>query len=98
MDATRVKCLVCSREGLRANFEVIKLTEAERLVVQDPLDEYCYCKPCWRALSDPVMGPNILSGIADMHLSRAGVRDAKERSAKFRTALSSRALSQRNRQ
>lgn len=95
---TPLKCLLCSKTGPRKGFETFRLTDAERAAIENPLDEYTYCHACWRLLSHPVHGANIISGIAQMHLTRAGVRDASERTEKFKSALISKAQARKNRQ
>lgn len=93
---TPVKCLICSKKGPKSAFEIVVLSPAERDIVQNPLDEYTYCKACWNLLSDPVHGSNIIGGIANMHLTKVGVRDASERASKFKSALLSKAVARKN--
>lgn len=87
MAISRVKCLLCSKEGSREAFQVIVLTPKEREIVSNPLDEYCYCKQCYNLLSHRVHGPAILSGVAQMHLTNLGVSNPYERASKFKEAL-----------
>lgn len=86
------KCLVCEKEKDAAVCHIIVLTEEERAHVENPQDEYVYCKPCWRILSDPVSGPALMSGIAQHHLRDAGVAEADTLALKFRQELTARAL------
>ncbi len=96
MGTPSIKCLICSKQGPRSAFEVVVLSETERKIVPNPLDEYTYCKGCWNLLSDPVHGSNVIGGIANMHLAKAGVRDASERASKFKSALLSKAVARKN--
>lgn len=90
-----MKCLVCSRE-CGAQAKVIVLTDAERLLVPNPLDQYVYCLPCWGVLADPRTGPALMSGIAQHHLKELGVANVGEKVARYRADLTSKALHNEN--
>lgn len=75
---------------------VIVLTEAERQVIANPLDEYTYCRPCWQVLSNPQTAPALISGIARHSLHQLGVDNADELAEKFRQDLAERATTRRS--
>jgi hypothetical protein len=75
---------------------IIVLSEAERQQVADPLDEYPYCRPCWKILSDPVTAPALISGIARHRLQRIGVDRADQLADKFRSDLAELAKTRRS--
>lgn len=54
---------------------------------KEVLDEYPYCKPCWKVISDPIAGPNLMKGLAQTHLRRLGVSNAEELAEKYHTGL-----------
>jgi hypothetical protein len=85
-------CLICGVEKNREALHVIVLTEEERAQVPNPLDEYTYCKPCWKVLSDPRTAPALISGIAQHRLAELGVSRADEMAEKLRSKLTDRAL------
>ena len=82
-----VDCLVCGRSRAREDCHIVVLTPAEREVIDRPLDEYVYCKPCWGVLSDPIASPALISGIVQHHLRKIGVPNAEELSSKYRASL-----------
>ena len=88
---SNVKCLVCSAQRPREMCHIIKLTVEERHLLrqegQEVLDEYVYCKPCWKVLSDPVNGPSLMKGLAQADLRRLGVSNAEEWATKYFTRL-----------
>lgn len=85
-------CLVCGRGAPRETSEVIVLTDEEKAQLPEPLDEYVYCKPCWKVLSDPLSGPALMSGIAQHHFRLLGVSNAEELAARYRSLLTTRAV------
>lgn len=85
------KCLICGGEREREDCHIIVLSEEERAHVPEPLDEYVYCKPCWKVISDPTAGPSLMSGIASHYLRRIGV-SKPEVLDRFKAALTSRAV------
>lgn len=92
MNAT---CLICQRSRPRESCHVIVLTEAERAQVPDPRDEYVYCKPCWKVLSDPVQGASLMGGLAQHYLQHLGVEGVSERVTRFRDKLIARSKAPR---
>lgn len=86
------ECLLCERPHPEAGCHIIVLTEQERAQVQNPLERYVYCKPCWKVLSDPVTSPVLMSGVVLQHLRQLGVERAEELAANYRQALSARAV------
>lgn len=88
----QVICGVCRRLFDRGNCEVIVPTEKERAALQSPLDEYVFCKPCYRVSSDPTTAPDLMAGIMQHHLRRIGVGNAERLSEKYRAALLAKAV------
>lgn len=89
-------CLVCGAEKKREHMHIIVLTEAERNLLSESLDEYLYCQPCWGVLSNPATAPALMSGIARHHLHQAGVSQADQQADKFRQDLADRATNRRS--
>ena len=75
-----VECGICGRERERRTCKVIKVTEAERQQITDigqtPLDEYIYCNPCWRAISNRLTGPQLMKGLFLVRMRHLGVPNA----------------------
>jgi hypothetical protein len=89
-------CIVCGSEKSREDMHVITLTEAERQLLAESREEYVYCQPCWRVLSDPATAPALMSGIARHRLRQAGVDNADQLANKFRQDLAARAITRRS--
>lgn len=87
-DATEeVACIVCKRVRPRGQCHVIELTAKERTAVQDmghdPLDEYVYCRPCWKNISNPISGPAFMRSLFEILLNRGGVENAEAIAKQF---------------
>ncbi len=89
-------CMVCGAPGRREDQHIVTLTESERELLNEPLEEYQYCKPCWGILSNPATAPALMSGIARHRLRQAGVEAADQLADKFRQDLATRALTRRS--
>lgn len=89
-------CIVCGAPGKRESQHIIVLTEAERILLAESQEEYVYCQPCWRILSDPATAPALMSGIARHRLRQSGVDNADQLAEKFRQDLMARALTRRS--
>lgn len=72
----KVECGVCNRKVNQTDCEVIKLTEQEKkLAGEGAPDTMVYCKPCWRALTDPTTGPQVGRGLFLTLARQLGVRN-----------------------
>ena len=76
-------CAVCGRE--RDIAETVHVSEAMRAAYPSITlpNEYHYCSPCWRLLSDQERGARLLSGMLQSHLSSKGHLDAQAPAKKF---------------
>jgi hypothetical protein len=74
-------CAVCGAAKQRAHCTVIVLTEDEKASMENPPDEYVYCKPCWKVLSDPVNSTALMKGLTQAKLRSLGVDDDRAESA-----------------
>lgn len=74
-------CGLCGTGRPRGSCHVIAITPEERQQIrqmgQQPMNEYIYCKPCWRILSDPATGPSVIKGLVQARLRQLGVEDAE---------------------
>ena len=90
-----VVCVVCGRSQSRGQCEVIEPTAKERLGIEEmgqkPLDEYIYCRPCWKNLSHPVSGPAFMGSLFEVMLSRSGVVNAEMLAKRYHAWLANRA-------
>jgi len=62
-----MKCGVCSREWPKEHCRTIVLTAVERAYVMAATggaapDEYVYCNPCWKLLSNRQQGAQFIAG------------------------------------
>lgn len=71
-----MKCLICETSSKMVEYKTFELTEAEKKELEEPLEAYVYCQPCWRVLSDPVQGPALMKGLAQQRLRLLGVSPA----------------------
>ena len=89
--ADKLVCLICQAKRPRNNCHVVKLTVEERHLLRQEgreiLEEYPYCLPCWRMISDPVSGPALLKGLAQAHLRGLGVSNAEELATNYYNGL-----------
>jgi hypothetical protein len=89
---SKVTCLVCAKECDRKHTHIVVLSEQERKHLNKPRDEYIYCVPCWRVLSDPKTAPDFISGLMLLNLRQLGVPNAKELSTKLKHWLIARSV------
>ena len=86
-----VQCAVCQRPKVRNSCEIIRLTREEKESIRKlggtPPDEYFYCKPCWRIITDRQKGADLQKGIIQVGLQRIGVSNAEEVADKYRKKL-----------
>jgi hypothetical protein len=80
-----VVCVLCRRDWPRKDSKCFTLTDEEKkcLPSVEVLDEYVYCGPCWKVLSDPKRGPALLQGLTEGGLKQLGVNGAEEYANKF---------------
>lgn len=86
-----LQCGVCGANRPRKSCHIIVLTEAERqklIALKQPVrDEYVYCRPCWRVLSDRVSAPALIKGLTLAHLRNLGVSNAEGLAQRFYVRL-----------
>lgn len=87
-------CVVCGRGRQRSECEVLKLSVEEKMAIrsmgQKPLDEVVYCRPCHRLMADPTRAADLLAGMILMRLRAAGVKNADQLAAKFKSEIAAR--------
>lgn len=75
-------CGLCGAGRPRGSCHIIALTPEEKQQLkamgQKPQNEYIYCKPCWKTLSNPASGPSVIKGLVQSRLQQLGVRDAEK--------------------
>lgn len=71
-----MKCLICETTSKMVDYKVFQLTDEEKAEIDNPLEDYVYCQPCWRVLSDPIQGPSLMKGLAQQRLRLLGVSPA----------------------
>jgi hypothetical protein len=85
------KCGVCGRSFSEPGCHIITLTDEEKQELRSrgetPLEEYVFCKPCWKTLSDPVSGPAFGRGLIQQQLQQFGVGGAEKAAARFHAKL-----------
>jgi len=89
-------CLICSKDCTENQAHIIKLTAQEREFLlksgSKPLEQYTYCKPCWRILSDPATAPDFISGLVHLNLRKIGVSNAKDLAERYKHWLAKHAV------
>lgn len=84
-------CIICGRERSQEDCKTIRPTsqelEAFRTRGVIPKEEYTYCLPCWRTLSDPVTGPMFAKGLMQVGLKQLGVVNSEQAATKYHTSL-----------
>ncbi len=77
-----MKCCVCSKDRPKESCVIIQLTEAEKASVQamgqKPEEQYVYCRPCFRVLSNPEQGAQLIRGVFQHSLQAEGVQNAEQ--------------------
>jgi hypothetical protein len=80
-----MKCCICGHD--RSHCHVVKTTEAEREAIQrmgqEPQEEYAYCRPCYRLLSDKEHTAQFMQGIVQTRLQMSGPPRAAEIAKKY---------------
>ena len=84
-------CIICGRERSEEDCQIIRPTKQELEAIKGkgviPKEEYAYCHPCWRTLSDPVTGPMFAKGLVQVSLKQLGVTNPEQAATKYHTAL-----------
>jgi hypothetical protein len=95
-----VTCQLCERSFPRDRCHIIVPTTQERAHIEqqggEPLDEYTYCQPCWKSLSNPVTGPAIMRGLFERRLRLLGVSNAEDLANRYHGELIKRATKPRS--
>ena len=86
-----VPCGVCGRGFPKTKCHIVTLSDEERRGLLDAghevHDEFIYCQPCWRTLSNPVSGPAMMKGLLQIRLQQAGVSNAEQIATKFHAKM-----------
>lgn len=84
-------CIICGRERSEQDCKILRPTKQELDAFKTrgliPKEEYAYCHPCWRTLSDPVTGPMFAKGLVQVGLKQLGVVNSEQAATKYHTAL-----------
>lgn len=84
-------CGICGRERQRNQCVIIKPTDAEKAAMKEAgleaAQEYVYCRPCHRTVTDPVTGPDFMKGLVQTRLQQMGVARAEEIAETYRRSL-----------
>jgi len=65
----------------------VVLTPEEKAVMPNPLEEYPYCKTCWKVMQNPATATDLMRGIAYAHLQASGVLTASQLADQYKQAL-----------
>jgi hypothetical protein len=84
-------CTICGRERSEKDCKIIRPTRQELEAFRSqgviPKEEYAYCYPCWRTLSDPTTGPMFAKGLLQVGLKQLGVVNCEKAATKYHTNL-----------
>ena len=83
-------CAICGRE--RTCEHSVKLSVDQKTTLRDmtgknPPDEFHYCGPCWRIVSDRERGAALMRGLCQTSLASMGRADAEKQSSKLYSFL-----------
>jgi hypothetical protein len=81
-------CCVCNRDWPEDKCRTLTLTDTEKSYIrtsvgQDPPETFLYCNPCWRVLSDRLMGAQFIKGTLQVQMQARGVGNAEELSQRY---------------
>ena len=80
-------CCVCDRDWPEKKCMVLALTEEERAMLErtegSAPETLAYCNPCWRVLSDRMMGAQLIKSTLQVHLRQSGVGNAERVSQEY---------------
>lgn len=75
-------CCVCNRSKEESDGQTYILTEAEKASLvkggHTPKDQYFYCRPCFRMISDPATAAQLIKGVVQVSLTAQGNPKAEE--------------------
>lgn len=78
---SKSKCCVCGREWPDERIHTLQLTAEEKAHIKslgkEAPESYPYCFPCWKILSDKVMGAQLIKGLIQSKLRASGVQRAE---------------------
>lgn len=84
-------CTICGRSRSEEDCKIIRPTKQELETLRSqgatPKEEYVYCYPCWRTLSDPATGPMFAKGLLQVGLKQLGVVNSERAAMKYHTSL-----------
>lgn len=84
-----MRCDICGRD--RECAETIRLTAEVKAALTEagvtPPEEYHYCGPCWRVVSNREQGAQLLSGFFQTTLTGLGHTNARKAGEKMHTFL-----------
>ncbi len=76
-----LRCCVCDRDWPDDKCQQLTLTDEERAHVvatgAKVKEPFIYCNPCWRVLSDRMMGAQLMKSVFQLHLRQRGRFDAE---------------------
>lgn len=82
-----ITCAACDRDWPSDKCHTIQLTDEERKFLRDSgvpeVESYSYCNPCWRVLSDRLMGAQYIKGTLQIQLRSQGRANAEELSQQY---------------
>lgn len=82
-----MKCCVCDRDWPEKKCVVLTLTEEEKTLLKanegSTPESLAYCNPCWRVLSDRMMGAQLIKSSLQVHLRQKGVGNAEQLSQEY---------------
>jgi NAD-dependent dihydropyrimidine dehydrogenase PreA subunit len=88
--ADELHCGICGDARPRASCHIVRLTDEEGAILGTDDKECVYCKPCWRTLSNPLIGASLTKGLLLARLRRLGVGDAEKIAERYHAKLVSR--------
>lgn len=95
-EMVNAKCTICGKSRPRGQCHIITLTEEEKTEIREglgaePSEEYAYCQPCWKNISDPRSGPAFVGSMYEISLRQVGVENAESAARKYRAWLTKQA-------
>lgn len=46
-------------------------------------EEYVYCRPCWKTMTNPATGPQFMKGLFEVRLRQLGVSNAEAMATEY---------------
>ena len=88
-----MKCIVCRQEKAHQEpgWVTFKLRPEEAVFMRaqtgENVKEWFVCGPCYRVLSDPIQGAQLIKGTLQVSMSTRGIENADQVATKFYTGL-----------